>query len=79
MGFNHPVSEAYSPLFHDEDAQSSMFRIVVKSNLTRSLAEDLLESFESAFELLDAVDFSKLHGFETRSLRHKDQRITNHC
>ena len=79
MGFNHPVSEEYSPLFHDEDAQRPMFRIVVKSNLTRYLAEDLLESFKSAFELLDAVDFSQLHGFDTRSLRHKAQRITNHC
>ena len=56
-----------------------MFRIVVKSNLTRSLADDLLESLEAAFEFLDAVDFSKLHGFDTRSLRHKAQRITNHC
>ncbi len=79
MGFNDPISEEYSPLFHDEDAQQSMFRIVVKSNLTRSLAEDLLESLKAAFELLDAVDFSKLHGFDTSTLRHKAQRITNHC
>ena len=42
MGFNDPISEKYSPLFNDEDAQKSMFRIVVKSNLTRSLADDLL-------------------------------------
>ena len=79
MGFNDPISEEYSPLFHDEDAQQSMFRIVVKSNLTRSLAKDLLESFEAAFDLLDAVDFSKLHDFDTSTLRHKAQRITNHC
>ena len=79
MGFNDPISEEYSPLFHDEDAQKSMFRIVVKSNLTRSLAEDLLESLEAAFEFLDAVDFSKLHGFDTSTLRHKAQKITNHC
>ena len=56
-----------------------MFRIVVKSNLTRSLAEDLLESIKAAFDLLDAVDFSKLHGFDTSTLRHKAQKITNHC
>lgn len=79
MGFNDPISEEYSPLFNDEDAQQSMFRVVVKSNLTRSLAEDLLGSFKAAFELLDAVDFSQLHDFNTSSLRHKAQRITNHC
>ncbi len=79
MGFNDPISEKYSPLFHDEDAQKSMFRIVVKSNLTRSLAEDLLQSLDAAFEVLDTVDFSNLHDFETGSLRHKAQRITNHC
>ena len=56
-----------------------MFRIVVKSNLTRSLAEDLLGSFKAAFDLLDVVDFSKLHDFDSSSLRHKAQRITNHC
>jgi len=52
---------------------------VVKSNLTRSLAVDLLESLDAAFDFLDAVDFSKLHDFDTSSLRHKAQRITNHC
>ncbi len=79
MGFNHPIDEQYSPLFHDADAQQSMFRIVVKSNLTRMLAEDLLKSFHAAFDLLDRVDFSRLHDFDSSALRHKAQRITNHC
>ncbi len=57
-----------------------MFRIVVKGNLTRTMAKDLMESFTAALEFLDAVDFSSLHGVTTKKMRHKDQRIvTNHC
>lgn len=68
------------PLFHDAKADQSMFRIVVKGNLTRDMAEDLLESFEVAITFLDSVDFSGLHGVSTRDMRHKDQRIvSNHC
>jgi len=80
MGLNHPLTEETIPLLRDESADQTMFRIVVKSNLTRDLAQHLLDSFGAAFEFLDAVDFSKLHGVETAKLRHKDQRtITNHC
>ncbi len=80
MGFNHPLTEENIPLFHDEHADKTMFRIVVKNNLTRDLAEHLLASFEESFEFLDAVDFSATHALDTSKLRHKDQRtITNHC
>ena len=57
-----------------------MFRVVVKSNLTRGMADNLLESFEEAFGFLDTVDFSKLHGFDSLQLRPKSQRvISRHC
>jgi hypothetical protein len=57
-----------------------MFRIVVKNNLTRNMANNLIDSFKAAFELLDSVDFSSIHGANTSLLRHKDQkRLTNHC
>lgn len=79
MGFNDPLTEETLPLFHDENADQTMFRIVVKSNLTRDMAAHLLESFDAAFEFLDAVDFSKSHGVDTAKLRHKDQRLTKHC
>ena len=80
MGLDDPVSEETIPLFHDQDAKKTMFRIVVKSNLTRDMATHLLSSFEAAFEFLDAVDFSGLHGFDSATLRHKDQRqLTDHC
>jgi glutamate decarboxylase len=80
MAFNHPMTEENIALFYDESAKTTMFRVVVKNNLTRDMAEHLLASFHAAFEFLDAVDFSKLHDFDTRHLRHKDQRrLTNHC
>jgi glutamate decarboxylase len=80
MGFNHPLTEKTIPLFHDQKAEQTMFRVVVKSNLTRDLASHLLSSFDAAFAFLDAVDFSKLHGITSEQMRHKDQRVmTNHC
>ena len=79
MQYEHPLSRETLPLFYDQAGQTSMFRIVVKSNLTRNVAKKLLESFMSAFEFIDPLDFTKLHGFKTESLRHQDQRITNHC
>ena len=80
MQYEHPLSGEVVPIFYDQAGPTTMFRIVVKNNLTRDLAEKLLESFVSAFEFLDPLDFSKLHGFKTENLRHQDQRrITNHC
>lgn len=80
MGFNHPITEESLALFTDQSADQTMFRIVVKSNLTKDLAENLLSSFEEAFEFLDAVDFSGLHGFDTTRLRQASRRsVTNHC
>lgn len=67
-------------LFSDADRNATMFRIVVKNNLTLGMAENRIESFVETFKFLDAVDFSGLHGFDTINLRHKDQRqMTNHC
>lgn len=80
MSFNHPLSEQQMALFHDADPQSTMFRIVVKTNLTRNMAENLLEAFHATFEFLDSANFSGLPGFEMHQLRHKDQRrLTDHC
>ena len=80
MGLNHPLTEKNIPLCIDRSADQTMFRVVVKSNLTRDMAKHLLNSFTESFELLDTLDFSKVHGFDSTKLRHKDQRIiTNHC
>ena len=80
MGFEHPLTQETIALFHDESAQQTMFRVVVKSNLTRDMADHLLSSFEEAFAFLDAVDFSGIHGFNTEQLRASDRRrLTDHC
>jgi hypothetical protein len=80
VGINDPITEEYRALFNDQDKDKTMFRVVVKNNLTRNMANHLIDSFTSAFELLDAVDFSAIHGVDPSSLRHKDQkRLTNHC
>jgi len=80
MGINDPITEEYRALFNDQDKDKTMFRVVVKNNLTRNMANHLIDSFTAAFELLDAVDFSAIHGVDPSSLRHKDQkRLTNHC
>ena len=80
MGINDPITEEYRALFSDQDKDKTMFRIVVKNNLTRNMANNLIDSFKAAFELLDSVDFSSIHGANTSLLRHKDQkRLTNHC
>ncbi len=80
MAFNHPLTDESMPLFHDRGSKQTMFRVVVKNNLTRNMANNLLESFSEAFEFLDSVDFSKLHEFDMRRLRHKDQRRpSRHC
>ncbi|MCP5073241.1 MAG: hypothetical protein GY947_08085, partial [Rhodobacteraceae bacterium] len=62
------------PLFSDAKANQAMFRVVVKSNLTRGMVDHLLASFREAFAFLDLVDFSGVHGFETVQMRHMDQR-----
>ncbi len=74
MGFKHPLSEELIPLFSDAKANQAMFRVVVKSNLTRGMVDHLLASFREAFAFLDLVDFSGVHGFETVQMRHMDQR-----
>ena len=80
MSLTHPLTEEILPLCRDEDPERTMFRIVVKNNLTRRMADHLLSSIAETFKFLDAVDFSGLHGFDSRCLRHKDQRrLTQHC
>lgn len=53
MQFNHPLTEEPMPLFTDADLETSMFRVVVKANLSRQLAVDLLESIREATRFLE--------------------------
>jgi len=53
LSMNHPLTEKPQPLFFDADMGGTMFRVVVKSNLTRFLVSDLVECFVRALEGLD--------------------------
>lgn len=80
MQFEHPLSGAEQPLFWDCEGDATMFRIVLKSNLTRDMAQHLLESIEVALEFLDSLAAGGSVELDTRQLRHKDQRVlTKHC
>ena len=56
LGFENPQTELFEDLFTDVDAEETMFRIVVKSNLTLSLAEDLTKKIEQVLTVLDSMD-----------------------
>eukprot|EP00511_Aplanochytrium_stocchinoi_P009187 CAMPEP_0204863496 /NCGR_PEP_ID=MMETSP1348-20121228/3354_1 /ASSEMBLY_ACC=CAM_ASM_000700 /TAXON_ID=215587 /ORGANISM="Aplanochytrium stocchinoi, Strain GSBS06" /LENGTH=570 /DNA_ID=CAMNT_0052013835 /DNA_START=95 /DNA_END=1807 /DNA_ORIENTATION=+ len=52
MAFEHPTQKTQLALFHDQVSSKTMFRIVVKSNLTIRLAEHLVETFHGAIKYL---------------------------
>lgn len=54
MNMNHPLTEVTHQLFHDADAASPMFRVVVKSNLSMPMADNLVASIAKSFAFLEA-------------------------
>mmetsp|Transcript_26529 Transcript_26529/g.103340 ORF Transcript_26529/g.103340 Transcript_26529/m.103340 type:complete len:563 (-) Transcript_26529:354-2042(-) len=53
MEYSNPNTGEEEDLFNDIDASQTMFRIVVKSNLTMTMAENLANVFERAVAWLD--------------------------
>ena len=60
QNFHNPDTEETMPLFSDSPADSTMFHIVVKSNLTNDMAVNLVEYIQRSIQFL--VDHGK--GFE---------------
>jgi hypothetical protein len=56
LGFENPMNERFENLCSDANEATTMFRIVVKSNLTQSLAENLAEKIENIVTILDDMD-----------------------
>ena len=79
MSFNHPLTEENTPLFSDRQPNQTMFRVVIKSNLTMSMVNHLLDSFDEALSFLDSIDWNQSNKVDTQRLRTRDQRSTNHC
>lgn len=56
LGFENPMNEEFENLCDDVNEATTMFRVVVKSNLTQSLAENLAEKIEKIVIVLDDMD-----------------------
>lgn len=56
LGFQNPLNEEFEPLFSDVEAAATMFRVVVKSNLTQGLAEDLTKKISNVLTVLDSME-----------------------
>ena len=53
MNYHHPVTDERKPLFGNMSTDQSMFRVVIKNNLTRNMADHLLQAFSKALVDLD--------------------------
>ena len=78
MSYKHPITDVVLPLFHDAPADATMMRIVVKSNLTIELAENLLHAMRDAIDHLDAcgAGYAKLH--RHKIIEHKKNLLKDH-
>ncbi|KAL7483135.1 hypothetical protein ACHAW6_008786 [Cyclotella cf. meneghiniana] len=56
LGFENPATYEFEDLFTDVDQASTMFRIVVKSNLSQGLAENLAQKIKETLTVLDDLD-----------------------
>jgi hypothetical protein len=72
LGFEDPFDgSAFKPLCRDASSDATMFRIVVKSNLTMSLAENLIATFEATLPILDSMEAGFLSAHTAKlALRH---------
>ncbi|KNC78357.1 hypothetical protein SARC_09209 [Sphaeroforma arctica JP610] len=70
LRFEHPISKMLLPLFNDTPKSATMFRVVVKSNLTRELAEDLVKQVEATLKEMD----SQGTGFK---MKHKAAKLAH--
>jgi len=63
MCFHDPATEETRPLFHDAPASQTMFRVVVKANVTRPMIENLISSLRSCVEEMDSLGsgFQSMH------------------
>merc|ERR1712192_36293 len=73
MSMTHPTTEEKQPLFSDEDMSKTMFRVVVKSNLTMYLAEDLVAAVDNAVKKLIASSHE-----DPKKQRHAAKKANQH-
>jgi len=73
MSFHEPNTKESLPLFSDMPASQSMFRVVVKQNLTRPLAADLVEAIASTLSFLERSGKYYLQVHEARAHEGDDE------
>ena len=56
VSLNNPITEELQNLCKDCSTDETMFRVVCKSNLTRALADDLIEHIEETMSVLDDME-----------------------
>uniref|UniRef100_A0A7S1WC65 glutamate decarboxylase n=1 Tax=Alexandrium catenella TaxID=2925 RepID=A0A7S1WC65_ALECA len=56
MSMHHPLNHSTMPLFTDQTVEQAMFRVVVKNNLTMTMAHHLLNEVSSAVDFLNSHD-----------------------
>lgn len=80
MAFHHPTTGEVLPIFSDEEANTTMLRIVVKSSLTRQLAGDLVTSIEKSVKFLLTVGegYAQLHEAHSHRKEHKAHATANY-
>mmetsp|Transcript_26319 Transcript_26319/g.51047 ORF Transcript_26319/g.51047 Transcript_26319/m.51047 type:complete len:533 (-) Transcript_26319:304-1902(-) len=72
LGFHDPITEETVALFKDTDKNQTMFRVVVKANMTASLAKDLLKKIAHCVEWCNhAVEC----GWEPHMRYHKVRKL----
>lgn len=61
MSFGHPITEETLALLVGQPVTQTMFRVVVKCNLTPALGHNLVEVIENAVAYLDKHEKTKIH------------------
>merc|ERR1712032_711512 len=63
MSFHDPNGGGTKALFSDAPADQTMFRVVVKANLTRMLMQNLVQCFKDVLETMDRMGsgFKSMH------------------
>jgi len=77
MSYKNPNTHKEEALFVDRSKDKTMFRIVVKSNLTSSLARGLMMDFDKALSTLDA-EKGFIKKDPRRKRRQQDDYSTSH-
>merc|ERR1719229_1645826 len=77
MDVHNPNTGEQEALFSDIPKDTTMFRVVVKSNLTRSMAHDLMQAFEYAVRDMDelGVGYEAIHRVILQQDQHKLQKV----